>query len=65
MNFFADEIQKNGLPQTFERFIFSHEANWAKDEPRMLDRFMAGLLHPMIHFGHAAEFGVEGMAVEG
>ncbi|ELU38606.1 hypothetical protein AG1IA_07374 [Rhizoctonia solani AG-1 IA] len=40
-------------------------ANWAKDEARMLDRFMSGLLHPLIHFGHAAEFGVEGMAVEG
>ncbi|CAE6434335.1 unnamed protein product [Rhizoctonia solani] len=64
-NFFSDEIQKNGLRQTLERFIFSHEANWTKDEPRMLDRFIAGLLHPLIHFGHAAEFGVEGMAVEG
>ncbi|KAJ1299799.1 hypothetical protein OPQ81_000698 [Rhizoctonia solani] len=65
MNFFSDEIQKHGLRQTFERFIFSHEANWVEDEPRMLDRFIAGLLHPLIHFGHAAEFGVEGMAVEG
>ncbi|KAG8743557.1 hypothetical protein FRC11_013852 [Ceratobasidium sp. 423] len=65
MNFFSEEIQKNGLRQTLERFIFSHEANWTKDEPRMLDRFIAGLVHPLIHFGHAAEFGVEGMAVEG
>ncbi|KAF8671484.1 hypothetical protein RHS04_08372 [Rhizoctonia solani] len=65
MNFFSEEIQKHGLSQTFEKFIFSHEANWAKDEARMLDRFMSGLLHPLIHFGHAAEFGVEGMAVEG
>ncbi|CAE6491865.1 unnamed protein product [Rhizoctonia solani] len=65
MNFFSDEIRTHGLRQTLEQFIFSHEANWAKDEPRMLDRFIAGLLHPLIHFGHAAEFGVEGMAVEG
>ncbi|CAE6434895.1 unnamed protein product [Rhizoctonia solani] len=65
MGFFADEIQTHGLRQTFERFIFSHEANWTKNEPRMLDRFISGLLHPLIHFGHAAEFGVEGMAVEG
>ncbi|EUC54157.1 transmembrane protein, putative [Rhizoctonia solani AG-3 Rhs1AP] len=65
MGFFAHEIQTHGLRQTFERFVFSHEANWAKDEPRMLDRFISGLLHPLIHFGHAAEFGVEGMAVEG
>ncbi|CAE6468221.1 unnamed protein product [Rhizoctonia solani] len=46
MNFFSGEIQKHGLPQTFERFIFSHEANWAKDEPRMLDRFIAGVCIP-------------------
>ncbi|KDN34683.1 hypothetical protein RSAG8_12232, partial [Rhizoctonia solani AG-8 WAC10335] len=65
MGFFADEIQTHGLRPTFERFVFSHEANWTKDEPRMLDRFISGLLHPLIHFGHAAEFGVEGMAVEG
>ncbi|KAG8742800.1 hypothetical protein FRC10_000910 [Ceratobasidium sp. 414] len=65
MGFWNDEIQKHGLAPTFERFIFSHEANWAADEPRMLDRLLSGLLHPMIHFGHAAEFGVPGMAIEG
>jgi len=31
----------------------------------MLDRFFAGLVHPLIHYGHGAEFGVPGMAVEG
>lgn len=65
MNFFNDEIQKNGLEATIQYFIFSLKANWGGDEPRMLDRFLAGLLHPMIHFGHAAEFGVPGMAIEG
>ncbi|KAF8597037.1 hypothetical protein BDV93DRAFT_562709 [Ceratobasidium sp. AG-I] len=65
MNFFNDEIEANGLDATVQYFIFSHDANWAGEEPRMLDRFLAGLLHPMIHFGHAAEFGVPGMAVEG
>ncbi|KAG8680677.1 hypothetical protein FRC09_018053 [Ceratobasidium sp. 395] len=65
MGFFNDEIQKHGLASTFEKFVFSHDANWGQGEPRMLDRFLAGLLHPMIHFGHAAEFGVPGMAVEG
>lgn len=65
MTFFQDEIEKNGLEATFQQFIFSHDANWGGDEPRMMDRFLAGLLHPMIHFGHAAEFGVPGMAIEG
>ncbi|KAG8701175.1 hypothetical protein FRC08_004242, partial [Ceratobasidium sp. 394] len=64
MGFFNDEIQKHGLAPTVENLVFSHEANWAADEPRMLDRLLSGLLHPMIHFGHAAEFGVPGMAVE-
>ncbi|KAG8701174.1 hypothetical protein FRC08_004241 [Ceratobasidium sp. 394] len=65
MGFFNDEIQTHGLASTFERYIFSQEANWTGDEPRMLDRFVSGLLHPLIHFGHAAEFGVPGMAIEG
>lgn len=65
MNFFHDEMQKHGLEATFERFVFSHEANWGTDKPRMLDHFLAGLVHSFIHFGHAAEFGVLGMAVEG
>ncbi|CAE6495734.1 unnamed protein product [Rhizoctonia solani] len=65
MNFFAAEIKKHGVSATFEKFVFSHEANWGPGEPRMLDRFFGGLVHPMIHFGHAAEFGIDGMAVEG
>lgn len=65
MNFFNDEMQKYGLEATVERFVFSHGANWGTDEPRMLDHFLAGLVHSFIHFGHAAEFGVPGMAVEG
>ncbi|KAG8881000.1 hypothetical protein FRB97_000245 [Tulasnella sp. 331] len=33
--------------------------------PWMLDRFVGGLLHPLIHAGHGAEFNVDGMLVEG
>ncbi|CAE6495743.1 unnamed protein product [Rhizoctonia solani] len=65
INFFATEIKKHGLPATFEKYIFSDEANWGSGEPRMLDRFLSGLVHSMIHFGHAPEFGMDGMAVEG
>ncbi|QRW21172.1 hypothetical protein RhiXN_06161 [Rhizoctonia solani] len=55
MNFFSEEIQKHGLSQTFEKFIFSHEANWAKDEARMLDQFgvegmaVEGLAQAAVH----------------
>ncbi|KAG8681544.1 hypothetical protein FRC11_000991, partial [Ceratobasidium sp. 423] len=65
MNFFAAEIKKHGLLATFEKYIFSDKANWGSGEPRMLDRFLSGLVHSMIHFGHAPEFGIDGMAVEG
>lgn len=32
---------------------------------RMLNRFLAGLLHPLIHTGYGAEFGLLGMVAEG
>lgn len=31
----------------------------------MLNRFLAGVLHPIIHTGYGAEFGLPGMLVEG
>ncbi|KDN46735.1 hypothetical protein RSAG8_04115, partial [Rhizoctonia solani AG-8 WAC10335] len=65
MNLFAAEVKKYGVGATLEKYVFSHEANWGPGEPRMLDRFLSGLVHPMIHLGHATEFGVDGMAVEG
>lgn len=65
MNFFGTEIKKNGLPATLEKYVFSYDANWGPSELRMLDRFLSGLFHSMIHFGHAPEFRVNGMAAEG
>ncbi|KAG8685474.1 hypothetical protein FRC11_010516 [Ceratobasidium sp. 423] len=65
MNFFSVEIKEHGLGSTLEKYVFSHEANWADDQPRMLDRFIAGAFHPIIHFGYAVEFGIDGMAAEG
>lgn len=65
MNFFCTEIKKHGLPATFEKYVLSDEANWGPGEPRMLDRFLSAVVHSMIHFGHAPEFGILGLAVEG
>lgn len=31
----------------------------------MLSRFIGGLLHPLIHTGYGAEFGLLGMSAEG
>jgi len=59
------------MEQTIETYIFSPSANWvaeiedAKLQPQMLNRLLSGVLHPLIHLGHAFEFGVPGMLVEG
>jgi hypothetical protein len=61
MAFFGGEIERNGLSNTFTKYVFSEEAG----KSRMLDRFLSGIVHPVIHFGHAPEFGMEGMGIKG
>ncbi|KAF9525663.1 hypothetical protein CPB83DRAFT_896836 [Crepidotus variabilis] len=67
---FNNHLEK-GIPATLEEFIFSRKANLGspdvapEKQPQMLNRFLAGLLHPLIHTGHGAEFGLPGMLVEG
>ncbi len=61
---------KDGVASALERFVFSPEANYVEgkadeDQPKMLDRFLSGLLHPMIHAGHGVEFNAPGMLAEG
>jgi hypothetical protein len=46
-----------------ETFVFSDKYNTG--EMKMLSRFLAGLLHPMIHTGYGAEFSLPGLLVEG
>lgn len=72
MNFFTSYVQEKGIPGVLEDFIFSHKANLGTDahfpidkRPQMLNRFFAGLLHPLIHTGYGAEFDLPGMIVEG
>lgn len=71
LDFFTNEVLTKGMSASVEAYVFSDDANWqgfendAAKAPRMLDRFMAGLVHPIIHFGHGAEFNIPGMAVEG
>ncbi|KAG8978358.1 hypothetical protein FRC05_010603 [Tulasnella sp. 425] len=68
MHFYASQINAHGPPKTLEKYVFSKEANLTpegKQGAQMLDRFMSGLLHPMIHTGHWAEFHVPGMLAEG
>ena len=53
-----------------EKYIFSREFNFDDklndaEQPRMLDRFVGGLLHPVIHTGYGYEFGLPGIIAEG
>ncbi|KIO26253.1 hypothetical protein M407DRAFT_24469 [Tulasnella calospora MUT 4182] len=68
MHFYGSQINAHGPGKTLEKYVFSQEANLTAEGtqgPQMLDRFMSGLLHPMIHTGHWAEFHVPGMLAEG
>ncbi|KAG8892815.1 hypothetical protein FRC01_013942, partial [Tulasnella sp. 417] len=67
MHFYAAQIDAHGPGKTLEKYVFSKEANLTAEGklgPQMLNRFMSGLLHPMIHTGHWAEFHVPGMLAE-
>lgn len=70
LKFFVEVLFDKGGPATIEEFIFSPKANIEEPAPgqppmKMLNRFMAGLLHPLIHTGYGAEFNLLGMLVEG
>ncbi|THU98557.1 hypothetical protein K435DRAFT_752874 [Dendrothele bispora CBS 962.96] len=72
LKFFHDLIivQQKGIPSVLEQYLFSPEANFGVknsvgEHPQMLSRLVDGLLHPAIHLGYGAEFGLPGMIVEG
>ncbi|KAJ4480913.1 hypothetical protein J3R30DRAFT_3656651 [Lentinula aciculospora] len=54
-----------------EKYIFSADANLSStasesgQQPQMLCRFLASILHPLIHFGYGVEFGLPGLMSEG
>lgn len=70
LDFFSDVLLDKGAAATLEEYIFSPKANIippAKGAPpmQMANRFVAGLLHPLIHTGYGAEFGLLGIFAEG
>lgn len=53
-----------------EKYLFSSEYNvrtpWQDaEQPQMLNRFLEILIHPIIHVGYGAEFGILGLIAEG
>ena len=73
MNFFSDILEKENadVAAVLEKFVFSEKFNFnsnlgeGKQQPEMLNRFLGGLLHPMIHTGYGCEFGLKGLVAEG
>ena len=61
--FFHRYVDVHGVRATLERFVFSKEAN--KRNLDMLARLVGGALHPFIHVGYGAEFGLNGLVAEG
>lgn len=71
LEFFADVVQKKGFSGVLEECVFAPKMNFDdtlgvdKKQPEMLNRFLDGLTHPMIHAGYGTEFGLPGMIIEG
>ncbi|KAH8102203.1 hypothetical protein BXZ70DRAFT_906177 [Cristinia sonorae] len=70
LTFFSDQLIAKGPGHVLEEYIFSKNANLVpakgKDtRPQLLERYLGGFLHPLIHSGYGAEFGQLGMWAEG
>ena len=69
MEYFRAHLLKRGSAEVIEEFIFSVKANVGghgiEGHPRMLNRFLAAIVHPMIHLGCGLEFGLPGLVAEG
>lgn len=69
LQFFTAKLLTKGVSATLEESIFSRKANagppGSAQPPLMLPRFLATILHPMIHAGCGIEFGLLGLVAEG
>ncbi|KAG6834242.1 hypothetical protein H0H93_010978, partial [Arthromyces matolae] len=66
--FFTDLIREVGVAPAIEQYIFAKDANIdasANKKPDMFNRFLSGLIHPLIHTGYGLEFGLPGIVAEG
>ncbi|KAF8202436.1 hypothetical protein BJ912DRAFT_944822 [Pholiota molesta] len=68
ISFFEDELKIKSFNKLLEEYVFEASANVimgaSSNQPKMLDRFFAGLLHPMIHTGFGLEFTLPGILAE-
>ncbi|KAG7085650.1 hypothetical protein E1B28_003196 [Marasmius oreades] len=72
LKYFTHELEanKNSVGTVLEEQIFSSSRNFGSksksgNHPEMLNRLLAGLVHPMIHTGYGYEFAIPGIVAEG
>ncbi|KAJ7437915.1 hypothetical protein B0H11DRAFT_2359306 [Mycena galericulata] len=61
--FFSDQISKQGMEETFQKYVMAPSANG--NDSLMFARFFEGAIHPFIHAGLGAEFGNDFMFAQG
>jgi len=72
LTYFHEVVVEKGIAGTIEEYIFSEKYNVdpvreakGQKQAEMLNRFLEILIHPIIHTGYGAEFGLLGMIAEG
>ncbi|KAJ7627962.1 hypothetical protein DFH06DRAFT_1006528 [Mycena polygramma] len=66
LKFFSEEVlKKNDIAATLEEWLFSSKANFDGKGPQMLNRMLAGILHPLLYVGYGVEFAIPGLVAEG
>ncbi|KAJ6539818.1 hypothetical protein DFH09DRAFT_1323368 [Mycena vulgaris] len=69
LHFFSDVVLKTPVHAVLEEWIFSSKANYdtKKDgqRPEMLNRLLAGVMHPLIYVGFGLDFSLPGLVAEG
>ena len=69
MAFWSKALLGSSMQTVLEDYVMSRDANIVPgkngEKPYMLSRFLGGFLHPLIHCGYGAEFGLPGLIAEG
>ncbi|KAJ7252343.1 hypothetical protein B0H12DRAFT_1219366 [Mycena haematopus] len=63
--FFSDLVLQKPVHAVVEEWIFSSKANFDGQQPEMLNRLLAGILHPLLYLGYGLEFSLPGLVAEG
>ncbi|RPD56818.1 hypothetical protein L226DRAFT_492010 [Lentinus tigrinus ALCF2SS1-7] len=69
LEYFRALLLKEDVTYVIEEYLFSAKSNIGgpgiEGHPRMLNRFLAAIVHPMIHVGNGLELGLLGLVAEG